>query len=359
MCTEQSFFRCEEDQGGACCPYDNACSGTVCVSTVKPTDPPLVTPVDEGCTTSQSRCEDGKGCCDVTRKCARVSGTAVCAPADFSAPGEVVDVAGGLSDGAKAGIGVGVAIAASAITAGLTWLYLRRRSRKRALAQDASPGEDEAGDVELTNTASPEPGRSGLTDLYVGPEAGAGPFTGEEPPPLDRRVTGVPAQPNAPDDIVPPVEIDSTGVTPVGEEREEPREDPRYELYGSDVPELASPPLGPGDSRGRSEVFDLGSAMVGDSGDRGKAVELESPVLGKDSRGQGEAGAGESPVLPEGSRDRAGGAGEDSPVLPAGASRGGREADVVSPIQEEESRDKDKADDGESPVLPRPGGSER
>ncbi|SPN97389.1 uncharacterized protein DNG_00903 [Cephalotrichum gorgonifer] len=239
-CTSQSFYRCEASQGGQCCPYDNACDGSVCVSTITSTPPPLVTPVDEGCTTNQFRCDDGEGCCDNTRKCATLSGTAVCAPAEYTGPGTTVDVpsSAGLSDGAKAGIGVGVAIGVSVITAGLTFLFLRRRARKRALArarEDEAAGgpDDQTLNMELT---TPE------THDYFGPDATAGPFTGAGPTPSPgARETGVPAQPNAPDDIVVPVEIDSTGVTPVPKEDEAARPVVMYELYGSDVPEMASP----------------------------------------------------------------------------------------------------------------------
>lgn len=272
----KSFYQCEDDQGGQCCPYDNVCSGTVCISTLSSTLPPLVTPVDEGCTTSQSRCDDGDGCCDVDRKCTRLSGTAVCAPADFTAPGEIVDVDdGGLTDGAKAGIGVGVAVGVSAITAAITFFFLRRRARNRARSQAAAlpaarRGDNEPGDVELM---TPGQGRAGVAQDYFGPGAVDGPFSGDEGISPGTRTTGVPARPGVPEDIVVPVEIDSKGVTPVGEEIKEParREVGPYELYGSDVPELASPepPLESARDRDRTE----------------EEEEQESPVVGHNGAG--------------------------------------------------------------------------
>lgn len=270
----KSFYLCEEDRGGQCCAYDNVCSGTVCISTLSSTLPPLVTPVDEGCTTSQSRCDDGDGCCDVERKCTRLSGTAVCAPADFTAPGEIVDVDdGGLTDGAKAGIGVGVAVGVSAITAAITYFFLKRRGRNRARSQaaaaSAAPRDDnDPGDVELM---TPERGRAGLAHDYFGPRAVHSPFSGDEGPSPGARTTGVPARPDVPEDIVVPVEIDSKGVTPVGGEVRGPagvREVGPYELYGSDVPELASPEPPFENARDRDRTDD--------------EDEQESPVVGHD-----------------------------------------------------------------------------
>ncbi|CAI4215201.1 unnamed protein product [Parascedosporium putredinis] len=115
-----------------------------------------------------------------------------------------------LSDGAKAGIGAGVAVGVSAVTASLTWLWLSRRRR-----------------------AAPLP-----------------------PPSLAARKS-VPAQPQAPDDIAVPVEIDSKAVGPAISPHDDPAaptpltpppfvsltpETPehRAELYGSEVPAQAS-----------------------------------------------------------------------------------------------------------------------
>ena len=51
------------------------------MKTLEPTRTPAsgLTPVPEGCTTSQYRCEDGEGCCNNDQKCTEVSNTAYCA----------------------------------------------------------------------------------------------------------------------------------------------------------------------------------------------------------------------------------------------------------------------------------------
>lgn len=318
-----------------------------------------MTPVDEGCTTSQSRCDDGEGCCDVTHKCTRISGTAVCAPADFTAQGEVVDVPGGLSDGAKAGIGVGAAIGASLITAGLTFLFLRRRRRKRARSQDASPpGEDEVGGVELTSPGLPEQHRTGLAQDYSGPDAREGPLSGAGTTSPGGRETAVPAQPVAPDDIVVPVEIDSKGVTPAAEEAGgarttgggKGRETGPYELYGSDVPELASPGLSSEAPSNRNEPVEAESPVVG-RGTKDKAVGVEPPISGEGSGSKGNGGDVESPILGQDSRHKGSAAEGESPILGEGSGGKDKAHDVESPVLGEGSRGKDDTADGESPIL--------
>ena len=175
---------------------------------------------------------------------------------------------------------------------------------------------------------SPEPGGAGLVQDYFGPDAREGPFTEGEAKSPGARATGVPAQPNEPDDIVVPIEIDSTGVTPMdGEGRATKKKGPElYELQGSDVPELPSP--SPGEQASPSNV---GGVIV------------ESPVLGTGTENKAKTADVDSPVLPaEDLGNRRKTSGEGSPIRPTEGQKNG-----------------DKPDDGESPILPPSGDGQR
>jgi hypothetical protein len=284
-CAGSSQYLCASDLGGACCGFGSEChAGGACVNTVAPSHSPALTPVAEGCTTSQYQCDDGQGCCDNDQVCTEVSNTGYCAAGTPTPSGadlvDADDVDGGgdgLSEGAKAGIGVGVVVGASIIIGGLTWLCLRkRRDRRQALAQPGGPGfnaggsdayhnqyhPDDAGMTDVSGSR-PQPGR-GLTQEYFGPDPVAGPFTESDvlsvgtSPHLSRAVPSAPQQPG---DITAPVEIDSTSEAPgrmsptsklSGPHMSPMAEamDGRYELYGSEAagpdhqitsPQLLSP----------------------------------------------------------------------------------------------------------------------
>lgn len=138
-CPNKSLYLCPSDSGGNCCGYDSQCrAGGSCATTRPASRTGLLTPVPEGCTTSQHKCADGGGCCDNWQQCTEVSGTGYCAAElPTSTDDTIIDNNSddGLSGGAKAGIGVGAVLGAGIIVGGLTWLFLSRRRRQRTLNQ--------------------------------------------------------------------------------------------------------------------------------------------------------------------------------------------------------------------------------
>ncbi|KAI0601405.1 hypothetical protein F4775DRAFT_449121 [Biscogniauxia sp. FL1348] len=264
-----SQFLCAPAFGQQCCPLGATCaSGGACVVPASPTttDPisTRVTEVPEGCTTSQITCAsaDGGGCCNLGSTCTwqRTSSTAaapVCAP-NLT----VADSGGGssaaLSSAARAGIGAGVAVGAALVIAALTWFCLRRRHRGGVSEGGAGSGPAApAGAVGMRyldtgeaseslvggrgrhrnrNRSRMTPTTRALSDGssavyrdgggggghdYFGPDAVAGPYTEDANVAPEAgagagamtspgaRSAGVPVLPMDPDDIVPPVEIDS------------------------------------------------------------------------------------------------------------------------------------------------------
>ncbi|KAM5369587.1 hypothetical protein ACJZ2D_008946 [Fusarium nematophilum] len=255
-CPGSSLYLCPSSLGGNCCNYDSQCrQGRECASTKSASRTALLTPIPEGCTTSQHKCADGEGCCDDGQVCTQVSGEGFCADAeptgsDISIVEDPVTGDDALSDGAKAGIGVGAVVGTSIIVGGLTWLCISRRRQRQRTASARSYGEgDTSGPRDgMTDISGTSP-RQGLTQDYFGPAAVAGPFTervgSESTSPGQARA--VPAQAEQPGDIAAPVEIDSTAKddngllspmtspslahTPNSETI-----DGRFELYGNDTP---------------------------------------------------------------------------------------------------------------------------
>ncbi|KAH0492345.1 hypothetical protein TgHK011_007303 [Trichoderma gracile] len=141
-CPQTSFYLCAPSLGGNCCPYDTNCqAGGHCVST-KTSPPPGLTPVADGCTTSQFRCPDGDGCCDNGQACTSFAGSGYCSSATggptstLAAAGDGDDESsssggGGLSPGAEAGIAVGAVVGGGLLVAAAAWFYLTRRKAQQ------------------------------------------------------------------------------------------------------------------------------------------------------------------------------------------------------------------------------------
>ncbi|KAL7939814.1 hypothetical protein V8C35DRAFT_16618 [Trichoderma chlorosporum] len=176
-CPQTSFYLCASSLGGGCCPFDSNCqAGGGCVST-KTSPPPGLTPVADGCTTSQFRCADGNGCCNNGQACTSFAGSAYCSTAT-GGPTSTLDAgsgsgpgsgsgsssSGGLSPGAEAGIAVGAVVGGGLIVAAAVWFYLTKRRNARAtrVYNDASLQSGGAngaapGDIAMTNApTSPE-----------------------------------------------------------------------------------------------------------------------------------------------------------------------------------------------------------
>lgn len=243
------------------------------MSTVAPSSTNAVTPIEEGCTTSQHKCDDGDGCCNNDQSCTNVSGTGYCAASQpTETDRDLVDDddggSSGLSDGAKAGIAVGAVVGAALIIGIFTWLciYSPRRRRPSGTGSRGSGGrqvENAVGMSEATPASPPRQGGAGLglTQDYFGPDPGVGPYTET---PDQREMHGssvspghyraVPSRPDQPGDITAPVEMDSE--SRYGDGRFSPTSNPsshaspppvtipgRFELYGELEP--PAPPRSP------------------------------------------------------------------------------------------------------------------
>jgi hypothetical protein len=239
----QSSYRCGDEFGGGCCAFNSQCAtSNQCIST-KTELPPIVTPADPGCTTSQHRCPDGFGCCDDGRECT-VSGTVkgcVASLPSGSGVAAITTKSEGLSAGAKAGIAVGVVIGVGAAVALLTWICLAKRKGRSLTQRNSGTGGDNATDI---TSASRPPRRIGvpIDDL---PSPVVGPFS-HGPPAMATPDGAVPHQPHHPDDIAVPIEMPAgLGLMSSGSDEtpawRTPGESPGqvYELYGSTT---ASPP---------------------------------------------------------------------------------------------------------------------
>ncbi|KAK1247315.1 hypothetical protein MKX07_002224 [Trichoderma sp. CBMAI-0711] len=174
-CPQTSFYLCAPSLGGNCCPYDANCqAGGHCVS-IRTSPPPGLTPVADGCTTSQFRCPDGNGCCDNGQTCTSFGGSGYCSTATggptstLAAAGSGDDASdgdssssGGLSPGAEAGIAVGAVVGGGLLVAGAAWLYLtRRRARQTSPYNNNNNNDDDgnaAGDapMAIAPTSSPD-----------------------------------------------------------------------------------------------------------------------------------------------------------------------------------------------------------
>ncbi|KAJ4267790.1 hypothetical protein NW762_003905 [Fusarium torreyae] len=261
-CPKTSLYLCPASLGGNCCGYNSECrAGGDCASTRPASRTDLLSPIPEGCTTSQHRCSDGAGCCDNDQECTQVSGEGFCAQATPTESGVTIveddEGGGGLSDGAKAGIGVGVVVGASIIVGGLTWLFLKRRRERSATGPSASGEGDGSGPARDTMTeVSGSNARQGLTQDYFGPDPAAGPYTEQASSRVTSpgRESAVPMHAQSPGDIAAPVEIDST--TREGSDLLSPMSSPslyqtplsetidgRFELYGNETPVTPDRPL--------------------------------------------------------------------------------------------------------------------
>lgn len=269
-CTATSQYLCPSGEGGKCCGYDADCRGGNCIVTAKPSRSGELTPIAEGCTTRQYKCEDGNGCCDNDQSCTEVSGAGYCAagrPTETDL--EFIDDEGGsggdLSDGAKAGIAVGAVVGAAAIIGIIVWMFLRKRREKRRAASAPSGGsdsqqrhEDAAGMTENSYSSRPQQTGRGLTQEYFGPAAVVGPYTetaghgsnATSPGPHRAMPSG---RPDNPGDIIAPVELDSEARTEEAQSIVSPTYYPsppqqkttegRFELYQS--AEVEPPPRSP------------------------------------------------------------------------------------------------------------------
>ncbi|KAL9946023.1 hypothetical protein D7B24_007566 [Verticillium nonalfalfae] len=226
-CPTTSFFRCEDEFGGECCPHGHTCaSGGICRSTRTPTPSALVTAMDAGCTAATQRaCPDEGGCCDEWMHCTRVSGEPFCALGNSDTgytftPDSGDGGSGGLSTGAKAGIGIGIAVGISVLFGIFAWVCIIRRRRRRQRSLPPSEGQQQQQQTsrtaqspgqavsEVTDLSRPTRGR-GLTQDYFGPAAVEGPYTENAASTTTSPGRGVPVQANSPNDIAAPVEIDS------------------------------------------------------------------------------------------------------------------------------------------------------
>ncbi|KAI2779742.1 hypothetical protein F4815DRAFT_169561 [Daldinia loculata] len=281
-CGSTSFL-CQGGFGGQCCPF-----GASCGSDSKCLYPPTssksqITPVSSGCIA----CSTGGGCCDVGSTCTSSLVSATSTAQLCAANLTVVSNNEGLSEGARVGIGVGVAVGASLIIGGVTWFWIHRRRVSKSRRDGGTlvgSGRDEldltgpfippgAAMSDITSPSSrtgmrPRLHEDGLAYPYFGADAVPGPYTDREDNSTPSRAQGIESRsspgfpdqtaraanryPDAPGDIVRPVELASQRETQVelGDDgssisenvsvaggaaaaKEEKQE--AYELYGSPV----------------------------------------------------------------------------------------------------------------------------
>ncbi|KAK0387179.1 hypothetical protein NLU13_5492 [Sarocladium strictum] len=284
QCPSTSFYLCPSSLGGNCCSYGSECrEGGHCVRDLEPTTSaaPTLIPVPEGCTTSQYKCEDGEGCCNIDQKCTELSNTAYCASGTPTGSNiEFIDGddedgdGGGLSVGAQAGIGIGTTVGSGLLIGLLVWFFISRRRKHRSAQSEqtrthslptigagaragAAAGVAYQDDSMTEYTESSRPwqthGRGGgPTRDYFGPAAVPGPFTDGPSSPVDHHSPpfgagrAVPSQPQEPGDIAAPVEIDSTGRTPGS--------DDGGWLSPSSFSDLQTTPM-PDGPQGRAELY--------------------------------------------------------------------------------------------------------
>lgn len=288
ICTATSMFKCAESFGGGCCSYGSSCaSSSQCISTLRSSEPPLLTPAPVNCTIGQISCASslGGGCCADTQSCTLISNDPHCADITEAPTGSGVSVIDpGLDPGSKAGVAVGVVVGSGLILGAATWWCLRRRKERRRSEAGGSShrprpngviGRVVGGGAEMTDATSDVMSRSGRlaggTQDYFGPEPAMGPYSETHTaspmttPGLERERVGVPIQPHDPGDIAVPVEIDSrltgrpdikrapttsTSAAVASVSRVSDGDTERYELYGSDPgqvsPYLSSSPYAGG-----------------------------------------------------------------------------------------------------------------
>lgn len=220
-CPVTSQFACASSLGGGCCSYGQTCGTSQCIWTVSSTTATDATPTlmaAETCGTSQVTCAPSltAGCCSSGYQCTTKSGALSCALMTAVAT-EVVTTTGGSSDlsaGAKAGIAVGSIVGAAAIVGAATWVFLYQRKRRHSTTSGRSQGEMEPYQYTYGGEASGGPPGSLPGPPSGGVVAGAavgGSGTSSRHPAGSSSV-GVSINPQGPNDIVAPVEIDSTAV---------------------------------------------------------------------------------------------------------------------------------------------------
>ncbi|KAL7949594.1 hypothetical protein V8C42DRAFT_216060 [Trichoderma barbatum] len=266
-CPQTSFYLCARSLGGNCCPFDSNCeAGGNCISTKTP-PPPGLTPVAEGCTTSQFRCQDGNGCCNNGQACTSFAGSAYCSTAT-GGPTSTLAVggddsgsssSGGLSSGAQAGIAVGAVVGGGLIVAAAAWFYFRRRrAAQTRVYNDASLQSGDASgaaDPAMGNVAtSPEAQQhrwtmvSSVTPSGAVTDAGTVRSPSSAPDPVELGTTEERMEVQGSEVFSPKSGVSSMGLTDL---RSPETVEERFELHGSEgnwplpspTSPLPSPPL--------------------------------------------------------------------------------------------------------------------
>jgi hypothetical protein len=279
-CDNDQYCYVDADFVPRCCPLGSECLGNnPCQSgsfrcaetrTVGSTTTEIPRCCLRQCPTQDTfLCPDSVGCCSLGAVCGDrsciseqdVASTLQTSSATASTSnGPIIEEedggSGELSDGAIAGVAAGTVVGVGFILGALfCWFCLRRRRRgattraSQTASQVDGPAPTERAMTEVTAASGPRR-RFGTND-YFGPNASVGPYTETEfSSPATSPGFAVPHQPQTPDHITAPVEMDSLSriiehdalsntvasnyLSPISM-------DGRYELYGRDTSALSSP----------------------------------------------------------------------------------------------------------------------